>query len=90
MNSAIIQIVKNAILVSSPVFNDFSTNTNVVAVDTGRITVLTIVESGVDSTQLLMADLDIQLKLGSPFTLATVASRGTTNVDISISLREVW
>ncbi|MDW0118546.1 hypothetical protein QTL97_16575 [Sporosarcina thermotolerans] len=90
------RLVKNGTLGGAPVFNDISTNTSVMAVDTSGTTVtggsnvLTFGINTRDSVREILTDLDIQLEPGSTFSLVCFSSSGSQNFNIAASWKELW
>ncbi|ERM16304.1 hypothetical protein [Brevibacillus laterosporus] len=93
--SAIIRLVKNATLGGTPVFTDVSTDKSVMEFDTAGTTVsdgktvLLIALGRVDSGQLVLGEIDIELSPDESLTISA-ASAASSEVSIAVSWQEMF
>ncbi|WPS87139.1 hypothetical protein SMD22_22050 [Brevibacillus halotolerans] len=93
--STIIRLVKNATLGGTPVFTDVSTDTSVMEFDTDGTTVsdgktvLLIALGRVDSGQLVLGEIDIELSPDESLTISA-ASAASSEVSIAVSWQEMF
>ena len=90
--NAVLKVIKNTTLGGTPSYTDISTNTSVVEFDTGGTTIsggqvlLTFVVQKVDSKEIDVSDLNIDLLPNDTFTISAVSTTAaTTDVTASFS-----
>ncbi|RAP30420.1 hypothetical protein C2W64_01616 [Brevibacillus laterosporus] len=93
--STTISLAKNATLGGNPVFTDISTDTSVMEFDTASTTVslgrsiLLIATGRVDSGQLVLEEIDIELSPGDSLTVSALSAT-STEVNIALSWQELF